>query len=322
MRGWLVVLGVLAAGCGGPPPLQDHLEKELKFLHVGVDPVQEAREVRASFAQRGMRVVTHLQGARFQALAARSPEASAVRVITSRGIAVAEDARSDDLFRPEYVQLLGTGPGEPAMLVVVRRGLGQSLGCGRVYRVHDDGNALPQRVDVSSFGDLACLAGAEKRARGLTVRLAWPALSAGGTVPELEVPFRWETVRLDQPEPLVRRAAPAGEGEWLNDAREALSCTGAFADRQAVGVARAALALAAGSDVEAQLAAYSTCLAQTAATGDPVLIAATRAHIGQGWLEAAVLDQAPRGQEEEEGREPGGASGLPQQQGAEAVRHR
>lgn len=311
MRAWWCALCLVACG-PSVVPLEEHVDRELSFLAVGVQPAEEARRVQASLRQRGLRVVRRLDGPNHQALWARSDSASAVRVITRRGIVVAEDASLDDVLEPSVLQLLDAGSSDPAWVVVARLQPGDKRGCARVFAILADGSAVPQPIAVDSFGDRACVAHLRRGEGRLRVRVAWPTLSAGD-VPFVDIPYRLEAARVGAVQPVVRRARPDSNLDWLEDTREGLPCAGDMAARQAAGVARAALVALSGEGVQAQLAAYSQCLGVEAAGWAP-LVAMTRDHIARGWLRVesaagarqaadSVLERAGGGQEEE-GKDP------------------
>jgi hypothetical protein len=98
---WLVVFAV---GCGPERPVQDPLD----YLAAGVDPVEEADRVALQLGRAGFVVDKRLESSGAVALAARRLRdgASAVRIITLRGVALGLDAPDPRFPERRAVRLL------------------------------------------------------------------------------------------------------------------------------------------------------------------------------------------------------------------------
>jgi hypothetical protein len=98
---WLVAL---AAGCAPERPVQDPLD----YLAAGVDPAEEADRVALQLGRAGFVVDKRLEGGGAVALAARRLRdgATAVRIITRRGVALGLDAPDPRFPERRAVRLL------------------------------------------------------------------------------------------------------------------------------------------------------------------------------------------------------------------------
>lgn len=147
-------------GCAAPQPNFDPLD----YLAVGVDlPTETATEERG-FRTRGFAVVSRIDGRHFVALGARSPRssASAVRILTERGIAMGVDTPATDRPAWRSVALLEIGgghdldgDGEPEVLLRVDDSL-RPLPCIVVVRVRAAGDAFEVPIDARAYGARAC----------------------------------------------------------------------------------------------------------------------------------------------------------------------
>ncbi len=282
-------------GCVGPVG-QTYLTTEASFFRAGVDRKAEEREVRRVFAQRKLDVVSEVRTGDFTALGAESAggNVTAVRVITGRGVVVAEDAVLDDLFRPARVKLLDDfAPAlQDLVLVATQRTLGHGdEGCANLWRILPTGGVAEVVLDVTRFGTRACVVSLAHAGRDrLQGEIGFPGLSAG-QMPRLPVALAFQTVPLGRPDPAVRGARPVENSESLGREQKrlhAIPCLAApFEARQALGVARAALSHFVGKQREQQLAAYRECVGEAGADARASdTIADTLRHIENGWLDA------------------------------------
>lgn len=290
---------VAAAACSEPAPAVD----PLAFLRVGLDARAEADAVAAGFRRRGFTELRRITGDDHVALgfARRSPtRASAVRVVTDRGIAIALDApnpRALDLAEVRLAEPVGPGGDIDAdgrsEIVVELVDETRPRTCLRVLRVRPDGLvdelpiALPEAPDacVEQLADV----GADRRPEAILVvrhhelaRGEPPSVRAlrtptsTGWLPPLPGPFRGFTDR--------ERAAREAE---LSDAREALDVERAYR----VAVELAALSRLAGEPTGAQLEAFDRALSGLVLEPSQARsVAHARAYIGAGWAEPGQPD--------------------------------
>ncbi|MDB4976121.1 MAG: hypothetical protein JWN48_4462 [Myxococcaceae bacterium] len=273
---------------------QPYLRQELGYVQLGVQLASEEKEVRRVLTQRGLRVVTRLDNPAFLALGAatRDGSKSAVRLITRRGVVVAEDATFDDLFAPGKVSLLehfGGSLGEYLLVAHARIARGQDVGCVTLHRVLPDGRVVQCPLDVSALGSRACVSNlAPGRGGHMQAQVAWPGLHAL-TTPQLEVELAFIEAPPGQPPPPIP-VAHIALGPWLDGEGKRLGTQrlsrAPFSQRHAVGVARAAVALLAGRDRADQSNAYRYAVSDVL-PGSPeaLAVADTLAHIQRGWLD-------------------------------------
>ncbi len=293
---WL--LFVLLAACVRAQDPQAFLDYEASFLRPGVDLEHEEREVRRVLEQRGMRVTGRLQREGFIALGAANRRASAVRVITGRGVVLAEDAEVDDLFKPEKVALLegfGGSIEDYTLVAYTRTPVHQDVGCVALERVLPDASVVSCVLDVSDFGARACVSSLAPGRNGqLRAKIAWPSLRSFST-PQLDVELGFALQQGEQRAPILRMAP----GAWLDretSRYNAVQLTKAdFAARHAVGVARAVLAKLAGKGVSQQIDLYRNALG-TLLPGslESQVAGETLRHIQTGWLDAPEQVREPR----------------------------
>lgn len=273
-----------------PPP---YLNPDLRYWKPGVRIEAEETEVRRVLAQRGLRVVGRLAGPEFVALGAatRDGQHSAVRVISPRGVVVAEDAALDDLFAPAKVVLLehfGGSFGEYVLVASARLLRGNDAGCVTLQRLLPDGRAIECVLDVGAFGSRACVSNlAPARGGKLRAKVAWPTLSAI-TTPQLDVEMALVEPLVGHPTPLVPVIKLVEKGKWVETERSRLSMLrlskASFSERHAAGIARAALARLAGSDDATQADVYRAAVAGVMpASPEAEIVGATAAHIERGW---------------------------------------
>ncbi len=264
-------------------------------MRVGVDRKAEEREVRRVLAQRKLDVVAEVRSPDFLAIGAESIEGnhSAVRVITGRGVMIAEDAQLDDLFAPGSVALLDQFPSrlnDLTLVGFVRSSYGSDAGCVSLRRIMPDGTVVEVVLDVSAFGSRACVLSLQRGARArLDAEVGFPNLALGETA-AVRVQLAFKTVPLGKPDPVVRVARAVENSEVLELERQrlnALGCAGAeLPARHAIGLARAALSLFTGESTDRQVAAYRECLGIVRpGSREADVVAETLQHMEQGWLD-------------------------------------
>lgn len=289
----LLASGLASGACAAHDP-QRHLATELAFLQVGVQLDEEEREVRRVLSQRGMRVVARVAGPSYVALGAatRDGAQSAVRVVSQRGVAYADDAARQDLFRPSTLALLehfGGSIGEYVLVASARIPSGRDLGCVSLLRVLPDGRVVECTLDVSTFGSRACVANLAPGAAGhVRATIGFPDLHAVGT-PVLEVELAFNEAPVGRRTPLIP-VLKVSPGDWVERERLRLSTTrlarAPFSVRHATGVARAALASFAGKERAEQVAVYREAVQQVLpGSAEAEIFSDTLAHIGRGWTD-------------------------------------
>jgi hypothetical protein len=291
----VAAITLLLAACTPAQDPQAFLDREASFLRPGVDLASEEREVRRVLEQRGMRVTARVAQPGFVALGAVSRRASAVRVITGRGVVVAEDAEADDLFQPA-VLALGEGftLGEYTLVGYARTPARQDVGCVTLARILPDASTVSCVLDVSDFGARACVASVSLGRNGaLRAKIAWPSLHAYAT-PRLDVELDFALQKEDTRTPIVRLRP----GAWIDQETTRYNAVqlakADIATRHAVGVARAALAKLAGKSSAQQVDLYRNALG-TLLPGslEASLASETLRHIQGGWLDGPEAASAP-----------------------------
>jgi hypothetical protein len=311
-RAKLSLLCLLACACvraREKEAQEAYLQKELSFLVPFVDIEAEEKAVRNVLAQRKLVVEQAVRGPGFVALSAATLDLkrTAVRVITGRGVVAAEDGDVDDLFDARKVALLSLstgGPGSQTLLGISKTERAHDIGCASYYRVRSDANLVNVDVHIERFGSRACLVDLKREPDGtLLAGVGWPSLSAG-VAPSMHVNMRIDSGRLDQTDPAqISLRVDTDESQFLArelaENRAALARTTTFPERQALAVARAALALSENQGVDQQLGAYRSTLGDLAASSVYAdLIALTRAHIERGWDDPVPEpDGQPSGEE-------------------------
>ncbi|MDB4987333.1 MAG: hypothetical protein JWN04_2511 [Myxococcaceae bacterium] len=274
---------------------QPYLRQELGFIQLGVQLESEEKEVRRVLAQRALRVVARLDDPIFIALGAatRDGSKSAVRLVSRRGVVLAEDASFDDLFAPGTVSLLehfGGTLGEYQLLAHARIARGRDVGCVTLHRVLPDGSIMQCPLDVSALGARACVSNlAPGRGGHMQATVAWPGLYALAT-PQLEVELAFNEAAPGQQ--LQIPVAHVVPGPWLDSEGRRLSTLrlsrASFSQRHAAGVARAAVALLTGHDRATQANAYRNAVSDVLpGTTEAQIVADATAHIQRGWLDLA-----------------------------------
>ncbi|MFT3921681.1 MAG: hypothetical protein QM778_04025 [Myxococcales bacterium] len=287
---------MISYACGPSFRPEAHLANERSFLRLGVELDKEEQAVRHVLAQRKLLVAAEVRGPAFIALGASTLDTrlSAIRVISPRGVIVAEDAAHDDLFAPAELQLFDRFPtmvDDYAFVAWTRIPYGRDLGCASLYRILPDLSAVAAVLDVSTVGPRACIAELTRAGDGqMSARLAFPGLYAGQT-PSLMVQMSFQKVPLGREPPLVPVAKIASGGPWLEAERTRLEAllrpSASLEERHALGVARAAVALLAGLDTEAQVAAYRSSIGRVMpGSAGAMLVAETLDYLEDGWSEA------------------------------------
>ncbi len=259
----------LGTGCGGAPPEVDPAD----FLRVGVDMRAECRSVAGSLARVGLAVTTRLERPRYCALGATSADAarSAVRIVTTSGIAYAADGRVDGLPGHTPVSLLAPPGGAVGPEVLVARAPSEASGrCIDVVHVDARGAARVVDLDLAAlvvpdFVETPTCVADVLDADGNGTAEAWIALrvpalaAAGGRVPTLRIPLApgaAEFVYVAPPEAHWQRERGA-RATALDEARAGRD----LATAHALAVELALVARLAGQPPAAQRAAYDTGLA-------------------------------------------------------------
>lgn len=288
-----VVLSLLAA-CTKHDP-RAHLRTELVFLQSGVRLEEEEQEVRRVLAQRALRVVSRLEGPGFIAVGAASRDGvhSAVRIISPRGVQVAEDAARDDLFAPSHVSLLehfgGPHGNDYVFVATARIPHARDAGCVNLYRVMRDGSVLSAVLDVGELGAGACVSNIAPGGARLRVRIAFPALYAL-TTPQIDAELALVEPLVGQAPAAIPVAKIVADAAWLEAERERLSVIrlsrAPFSERHGVGVARAAIARLAGQTTDAQIAAYRNAVHRVLpGSTEADAVSETVAYMARGWSE-------------------------------------
>jgi hypothetical protein len=284
----------LVAACVKHDP-RTHLRSELVFLQTGVRLEDEEQEVRRVLAQRALRVVSRLEGPGFVAVGAASRDGvhSAVRIISSRGVQIAEDAASDDLFVPSHVSLLehfGGAHGDDYVFVATARiPHARDAGCVNLYRVMRDGSVLAAVLDVGELGVGACVSNIAPGGARLRVRIAFPALYALKT-PQIDAELAIVEPLIGQAPAAVPVAKIVVDASWLEAERERLSVMrlsrAPFSERHGAGIARAAIARLAGQSTDAQIAAYRNAVHRVLpGSTEADTVSEAVAYMARGWSE-------------------------------------
>ncbi len=297
VRWVLCTFAILCAlGCATSTPAE-YLANEAAFFRTGVDRNVEEREVRRTLAQRELDVISEVRAHDFIALGAegRDGKVTAVRVITGRGVVLAEDAAFDDLFVPGRVTLIEDftpALGDLSLVGFTRTAAFADAGCVSLRRILPDGSVREVVLDVSAVGSRACVSSVAHAARGrIAVDVGFPSWSEGQT-PLLRMELGFRTLPLGRPDPLIRVAKLVENSEQLEPERKQLSeasCAGTeFASRHALGVARAALAHFLGESTDRQVAAYRDCAGLVPAGSDAAeSVADAVQHIERGFSDPA-----------------------------------
>jgi hypothetical protein len=290
-----VAFCLVAAACGSTSTERRPDPRELAFLQVGVDPAVEAEAVAAALSRAGFRVRTRVDGDRFTALSFvhRQDATTAIRVITSRGVALALDAAGADapldlLAPPERgdhrarLDVDGDGHDE---VVVRATDAALARDCLQVLRISEDGvvRDIPARGDLPSGPCIETLhdVNADGAADAIAV-IRFPDL-ARDHVPSLAVPL---IVRDGSWSPAGRAAAVHFDDQRtarrsaLATARDQVDVEHAYR----LAVELAAIERFTGADTPAQIAAFDTALSGLV-VDEPQsrAIAAARAAIAAGW---------------------------------------
>lgn len=286
-----LVLCLVLGACAGREPRPD----PLAMLELGVDARAEAAAVAESLARGGFTLRRRIDGADVVGLVFDGPGgATALRVVTKRGIALAIDeaaaeggpARRLDLVAPGGAARDLDRDDRVELLVSVHDVLTEQT-CLGVVRVARDGSAREVPLEAGWLAPDACAGSlVDANADGtpeLAVVARFPLLAIEAT-PRITVPFGG---RRGTWAPLSPREAPAffererrERESALRDARARLD----LADAHRLAVELAALARLAGRDPAGQVAAFDRALLGLVVTEPQAqAIARTRAFVYRGW---------------------------------------
>lgn len=277
----------MAACGGGPEPVRPE-----DWLRVGVDPVEEARVVEGRLTESGWGTAQRVEGEGFVALAFEHPDGRrAVRVVTSRGVAVALDSHEPDGIRERHgpVSLVELDEadvdrdGRPEVVAARDQDGGR---CIAILQVGGDGLVQVAPTDAEELAPGACPSALED--------------VDGDGVREVLVELRWPELALDEAAPTVRAALVADEGAWratgapvsylereterrlglLARARQRLD----VAASARIAVELAALAHLGGASPAAQVRRFDDALAGMVLTeAEQARVAEIRAVLAAGW---------------------------------------
>jgi hypothetical protein len=144
-----LLTALLCCACASQP--RSPFFGDERFLVLGVDPDAEADELARQFEANGFRVLRRLRGQHFSALGVAAADGAAVkvRVVTTRGIALALDAAQSTPMQPGVGYALLTPPssethdadgdGFEEVFVQLLPTAADSAPCILVYRVRDSG---------------------------------------------------------------------------------------------------------------------------------------------------------------------------------------
>ena len=261
------------------------------FIRVGVDPVEEAARVEETLTRAGWERTRRIDGEGFVALAFARNDRRAVRITTSRGIAVALDSHEPDGVRLRHgaVSLIEGDAsdldGDGRVDVVVSREEGSER-CLAVLRIAEDGDATVAPIEAEALAPGACASElADIDGDGVVealVTLRWPDLAIDGQVATLTAVLvledgGWRAGPM--PVAYVEREE-ASRRDALMAARAARDVPSAAR----LGVELAALAHSSGAALSAQIARLDAALSGLVLTETQAAeVAAVRAVIAAGW---------------------------------------
>lgn len=286
-----VAVVVLLAGCGASSETRSTSSRELSFLQVGVDPATEAEAAAASLSRAGFRVRTRVDGQGFTAMSFSHREggATAVRIATRRGIAVALDAAGTDapvdLIAPARAGAHDADGDRADEIVLRTTDAVVARECLAVLRV-DDAGAVSPIPATDDLGTEVCIesvadVNADGRADAIAV-VRFPTLARDAT-PAVAVPL---VVRAGVWAPAGRSATGHFDDERRRRA-DALAAAARALDLETayrLAVELAAIARFAGAPSGDQVRAFDDALRGLVLT--PALaraVADARAAIAAGW---------------------------------------
>jgi hypothetical protein len=294
MRPLLALLCLAAISCAAQP-LGPFFGDE-KYLRFGVDPDEETTSVVEGQGRRGYVVGLKLVGQTFTALGFMTSNGRnvAVRVITSRGIAIALDPEDASLIEQEVTYALLNAPihdthdadhdGFEEVFIEQRTAADN---CILVYRVRDVGFVDPVHIDTRAIGQDFCPnAVVDLEDDGSAELLADLALHGFGPVtPRVRValwPRNHEFELRGNPNGLARFTATerAGRERALADARARRDIPEALR----LGIELAALAHLSGADPNKQVAELDAALrGLVLSRAEATTVLTARSRIFQAW---------------------------------------
>ena len=182
-----------ASACGGAA--ENATDDPLSLLRVGVDLTDEGARMRNTLVSTGYAMVAAQSTPRFVALNARASNGhTALRVATSRGPALAEDA-GDMLDASSSVSLLvPEHHADDASELLVRRVARETeQSCIDIYAVSADGFITRIDVDIAATNAPRCIAVvADADDDGVLeayVEKSFPELAIRGVIPKIRIPL-------------------------------------------------------------------------------------------------------------------------------------
>lgn len=259
---------MLACSCGASLEAPD----PLTFLRVGVDPAAEAQSLADALVEHGY-VASFVEGADFVAVVARrsSPPATALRVVTWRGTALAVDAPDDSFPERRSVGVLAP-PGDDfdldgdghEELVVAIEDLRRGATCLALTRIFDDGRVVEVPMPSLALHRDACverLANVLGDARPEALVVArYPGLTTDAA-PTVAFPLVARAPGFAAPSAAALRPYLASEAERRREELAAAREASEQAVMVRLGVELAALGRIAGRSVDEQLAALDDAVA-------------------------------------------------------------
>lgn len=279
------------AGCGGPQGPPDPLQ----YLQIGVEPAAETDAVADNLAEAGYELERRIDGRTFSALSAHRPDdgATAVRVITRRGIAMALDGPTETVDAIGLVPAASDSPlhdldGDGLEeIAVVSHDRVRARRCLRLLRIRDDARVVPVALENEGVPPDACVealedVGGDPRAEALVVVRHRDL--ARTVVPSVTVPFagrdgEWALSRGEPQDPYWRDAIAARRRE-LEAARAALDVESSYR----LAVELASLLHFRGRSATEQVRAFDDALrGLVLAPSQAEAVGAARGHIAAGW---------------------------------------
>jgi hypothetical protein len=301
VRGFGCILILLVwAGCAPAPEPLDLS----RFLRAGVDVDDEAGAVERALAAAEHRLVDRVRASGVRALGfEREDGATAVRVITGRGIAFGLDGDPTTLRDtvPLHVALVGvdlagrdwTGDGLLDLFLEVHR-LGEPRPCVAVLRVTEDGHVLESPLDMGrSVGSICAeeVRPAPGAQRPLVIAVERHGALLPSAVPTVALPLvpregRWAPVSGDA-------AEAYWDAEQERRRKDGAHRTGEDGELRTLGAVRAAVELAAiarlrGEGRVAQVGAFDGHMRGLVSSEAGAAVAdCARGHVLAGWPQPA-----------------------------------
>ncbi len=293
----------MIAGCGEPP--RGPFFGDEKFLRFGVQPGQEADEVRRVLEQNGQRLALRLEGKHFIAMgfSERSGAPGSVRVITLRGIVVSLDAAEANALSQGVAYRLLPAPGgldhdadaDGFEEVFVETIDGRALeGCISVYRIRDVGFVDSVGMQADALGMPLCASDLRDVDQdGRAELVATLRLESGEEPASIELPL-WAEDHKFVSAPRDGRATRYLEVE-AGIRRASLAAARRDADvgeAYRLGLELAAIARLSGADADTQIGLLQDAVAGLGPPDDLARrLARARERIRRGWLVASPADR-------------------------------